>query len=163
MSPITTCPHCSTRLRVPDQITDKTLICPRCLADVDNPQPGIQVRAAALDTDVKRGLSTGSIVLLVLTGLCVIGIALSFVSLLALKGSEASVAPSIILVNLFGLLDILVVIAIVRGLIRWGFSGVRTPSVGKVLGVVFLSLGTVVAAIIFFFFTCFGLIVLSNF
>jgi hypothetical protein len=64
---------------------------------------------------------------------------------------------------LFGVLDVLISIAIIRGLIRWGISGVRSPSVGKVLGVVFLSLGTVVAAIIFFFFTCFGLLMLGNF
>jgi hypothetical protein len=166
MSQITTCPHCSTRLRVSDQITDKTMICPRCLADVDNSQQGFQVRAADIDTDVKRGLSDTSIVLLVLIGLCVLGIALVFFGLSSVKGQsvkpQASALPFVALIGLFGLLDVLISIAMVRGLIRWGISGVRTPTVGRVLGIVFLALGTVVAAIVFFFFTCFGLLVLSS-
>jgi hypothetical protein len=156
---MTTCPHCSTRLRVPDQITDKTLICPRCLADVANPKPGFQIRAMDLDTDVKRGLSVGTIVLLVLIGLCVLGITLSF---FGLRSGKGDLGVGLFFLFCFGALDALVSIAIIRGLIHWGISGVRTPSVGKVLGVVFLSLGTVVAAVIFFFFTCFGLLMLGN-
>ena len=68
MSRITTCPHCSTRLNVSEQNTDKTLICPHCLADVDNPWPGSQIRADDINTDVKRDMNVGCIVLPVLIG-----------------------------------------------------------------------------------------------
>lgn len=78
MSRITLCPHCSRRLQVSEQITNKTLICPHCLADVDNPRPGFQIPAADLHTDVKRDMSVVSTVLALLIGLCVLGIAIAF-------------------------------------------------------------------------------------
>jgi hypothetical protein len=158
MSRSTTCPHCSTRLRVSEQVTDKTLICPHCLADVDNPQSTFQIQAADIDTDVKRGLSLGSIILAVLIGLCVLGIIMAF---LALRTGKGDFGAGISLLFCFALLDALVGIAIVRGLIHWGISGVRSPSVGRVIGIVFLSLGTMVAAVIFFFFTCVFLMIQS--
>ncbi len=167
MSQIATCPHCSKRLRVSDQITDKTLICPHCLADVDNPRPGMQIRAPDLDTDVKRDVSVGSIVLAVLIGLCVLGIALAFFVGHHSQGKgEGGLGEGIfsllLLMNCFGALDILVSIAIIRWLIRRRISGVREPSVGRVVGIAFLSLGTVAAVVVFFFFTCVGLIMLNN-
>lgn len=157
MSRITTCPHCSTRLRVSEQITDKSLICPHCLANVDNPKSGFQIQAAGINTDVKRDVSKGSIVLLVLTGLCVLGIAIVLLSLHTASNADTSIILLFVLVSLFAALDVLVSIAIIRGFIRWGISGVRTPSVGRALGIAFLSLGTIVAVVIFFFFTCWGL------
>lgn len=155
MSHITTCPNCSTRLRVSEQITDKTMICPHCLADVDNPQPGFQIRAADIDTDVKRDVSLVSIALHVLIGLCVLGIAMAFFSP---RQGEQGLGRALWLAMLFVVLDILVGIAIIRVLVRWGVSGVRTPSAGRVLGITFLSLGTIVAVILFFFFTCMFLV-----
>ncbi|MHB1425266.1 MAG: hypothetical protein ACYC3I_19020 [Gemmataceae bacterium] len=152
MSRITTCSHCSTRLSVAEGITDKTLICPRCLADVDNARPGSQIRAADINTDVKRDLSAGSIVLLVLIGLSVLGIAMAF--FIPASNFESAMGKISFLMLCFFALDVLVSIAIVRGLIRWGTSGIRAPSVGRVFGIMFLSLGTIVAVIIFFFFTC---------
>jgi hypothetical protein len=157
MSQITACPHCSTRLRVSDQITDKTLICPRCLADVDNPQPGFQLRAADIATDVKRGLSVGSIVLAVLIGLCVFGIAVGFL-IPTPQEAYGVLVNALPLMFFFAALDVFVSIAIVRGLVRWSISGSRTPTVGKVLGITFLSLGTIVAVVIFFFGTCMALL-----
>ena len=160
MSHITTCPNCSTRLRVSEQITDKTLICPRCLADVDNPQPGFQIRFADIDTDVKRGLSVGTIVLAALIGLSIIGVTMSHLYLYGRFGKPSDPQGLAVILFMFSFfsLDVLVSIAIVRGLIRWGISGDRVPSVGRVLGIVFLSLGTVVAVVIFLFFTCLALI-----
>jgi hypothetical protein len=153
MNRITACPHCSTRLSVPEGITDKTLICPHCLADVDNPQQGFQIQAANINTDVKRYMSVSGIVLAALIGFCVFGIAIAF---FVPRGRHWAETPRIFLLLFsFAALDVLVSIAIIRGLVRWGISGVRTPSVGRVIGIVFLSLGSIVAVIIFFFFTCF--------
>jgi hypothetical protein len=160
MSRITTCPHCSTRIRVSEQITDRILICPHCLAEVDNAHPGFQIRAADLNTDVKRDTKVGSIVLAVLIGLCVCGIVLAFWSSRILKG-ETSIAALFYMVMLFAGLDVLVSVAIIRGLVRRRVSGIRAPSARKVLGIVFLSFGTVVAVVIFFFFTCLGLAIIG--
>jgi hypothetical protein len=153
MSRITTCPHCSTRIRVSEQITEKTLICPHCLADVDNARSGREIRAAEIDTDVKRDLSVGSIVLMVLIGFCVIGIAIAFFFSLGQSGA-ASIGPALALMFLFAVLEVLVSIAIIRGMVRWGISGVRSPSTARVIGITFLSLGTAAAVVIFFFYTC---------
>ncbi len=161
MSRITTCPHCSTRIIVPEGIMYKTLICPHCLAEVNNPWPGSQIRAADLDTDVRRDVNVGSIVLAVLIGLCVLGIALAFWSSRILKG-ETSIAALFCMAMLFAGLDVLVSVAIIRGLLRRRASGIRAPSSRKVLGIVFLSFGTVVAVVIFFFFTCLGLAIIAN-
>lgn len=167
MSQIATCPNCSRRLRVSEQITDKTLICPHCLADVDNPRPGTQIRAPELDTDVKRDVSVGSKIIAVLIGLCVLGIALAFFVGHHSQGKGESglgegIFSLLLLMNCFGALDILVSIAIIRRLIRRSTSGVPEPSVGRVIGIAVLSLGSVVAVVIFFFFTCVGLVMLSN-
>ena len=128
ISRITTCPHCSTRFNVSEQITDKTLICPHCLADVDNAGPGSPIRAADINTDVKRHLSAGSIVLAVLIGLCVLGIAIAFYVHRFRDGGEADIGHLFLIAEFFAALEILVSIAIIRGLIRWGISGVRTQS-----------------------------------
>lgn len=159
MNRITTCPHCSTSLRVSEQITDKALICPHCLADVDNPQPGFQIRAADINTDVKRDMRAGSIVLAVLIGLCVLGIVV-----VCTRAALRSTSPSIpntprpeSLVFYFAALDVLVSIAIIRRLVL-GISGVRAPSAGRALGIIFLSLGTIVAVTVFLFFTCLSLV-----
>lgn len=160
MSRITTCPHCSTRLSVSDGITDKTLICPRCLADVDNARPGSQIRADDINTNVKRDVSVGSIVLAVLIGLCVLGIVVTILA--PRSGGRHDFGPLIQLAYFFAALDAFVGIAILRGLLRWGTSGVQSPSVARVVGIAFLWIGTFVAVIIFFFFTCIFLCEHSN-
>ena len=136
MSQITTCPHCSKRLRVSEQITDKTLICPHCLADVDNPQPGFQIRAGDIDTDVKRDVSAVSLVLAVLIGLCVVGVAMA---LFVVPPGEEKVV-----LMMFSSAPICVLIPIT--IIRRGSA--------RTCGIVLLVLGTLMAAFIFFFFTC---------
>ncbi len=163
MSHIATCPHCSTRLRVADHIADRTLICPHCLAALDNPQPRTQVRATEIDTDVKRGLSAGSVVLALLIGLSIVGIVTTFSYLNEKPGiPEERYVTGFLVLFCFFALEVLVSIAVVRGLIRWGTSGARVPSVGKVIGITFLSLGTAAAIVIFFFVTCFGLLMLNQ-
>lgn len=156
MNHVTTCPHCSKRLRVPEQITDKTLICPHCLASVDNPRPAAPIRAPEIDTDVKRDVSVGTIVLAVLIGLCLLGIVIAFSRYRAGGGRRPTdpLSFALLMAFIFSVLDVLVSIAIVRGLVRWGTSGNRGASVGKILGITLLSLGSVVAAVIFLFFTC---------
>lgn len=157
MSHIITCPGCSAQFRVSEQIIDKTLICPRCLAEVDNPQPGFQIRASDINTDVKRDLSTISFVLTVLIGLCVLGIVIAFFLGLHArgmggeKGLGAGIFSLLAITTCFGVLDVLVSIAIIRALIRRGSSG-------RIVGIVFLSLGSIVAVVIFFGFACGGLV-----
>lgn len=157
MSRITTCPHCSTRLRVSEQITDKTLICPHCLQDMDHAWPGSQIRAADINTDVRRDLSKVSIVLAALVGICVVGIAIGFFVI-----DNAGGPPNFALLMFsFAALDVVVSIAIVRCLVRWGASGDRALSVASVFGILLLSLFAIVAVVVFFFFVC-GVMVVSK-
>jgi hypothetical protein len=149
MSRITTCPHCATRFHVEERITDKTLICPHCLGDMDNAGPGNQIRAADINTDVKRDLGVGGIILAVLIGLCALGIAIAFLT--PKMGDNKSGDTSILLLAYScAALAVLGSIAI----IRWGISSIRGPLVVKVFGIAFMVLGTIVAIFIFFFFAC---------
>jgi hypothetical protein len=138
MNRITTCSHCATRLRISEQITGKTLICPRCLADVDNPQPGLQIRAANINTEVTRDVKGGCLALAVLIGLCVCGIVM--------------VTRFAYLVWL-GVIPLLVLSAIIR--LAWkGTSGTALSTAQRAVSVLFIVLGTIVAIVIFFFFAC---------
>jgi len=129
---------------------------------MDNAQPGAQIQAPNINTDVKRDLSAGSIVLFVLTGLCVLGIAMALFAVRSSESHESGIQIFVSVALLFAVLDVTVSIAIIRGLVRWGIAGIRTPSVGRVSGIILLSLGTIVAVVIFFFFTCFFLAKHSN-
>lgn len=171
MSRLATCPRCSTRISVPEGITDKTLICLRCLAEVNNPWQGSQIRAADLNTDVKRDVNGGCIVLGVLMGFCVLGVATAIGN------------PQMHLNDQFALLFfsclafvVLVCIAIIHWLVGRGSPGAETPRVENVLnteerteqpatdaqipkiesvfGCILLVLGTIAAAIIFTFISC---------
>lgn len=136
ISRITTCPHCSTRLSLSERITDKTLICPHCLAEVDNAWPGSQIRTRDINTDVKRDVNVGCIALALLIGLCFLGIIMAFGNKdfggLFISGAA---------------LLVLVCMAIIRG------RRLRENSGGTV-GIVFLVLGTIVAIAIFGFLCC---------
>jgi hypothetical protein len=136
MSQITTCPHCSTRLHVSEGITDKTLICPHCLADVSNPWPGSQIRAADINTDVKRDVNVGCISLAVLMGLCFLGI------IMAIGNKD------------FGGLFISGAALLVLGSIAIIRRRDRRDNSGGTVGFVLLVLGTIVAIAIFGFFCC---------
>lgn len=139
MNQIVICPHCSRHLRVSEQITDKTLICPQCFAEVGNPQPGSRIRAPEINIDVKRDENVGCIVLAVLFGLCVLGIAMS-----------SSFGPLIFL----GVIGLLVIIAMFRSLLRGSAFSAQASAFEKALGILFLVLGTCVAVIIFGLFAC---------
>ncbi|MGH7174501.1 MAG: hypothetical protein ACRELG_29900 [Gemmataceae bacterium] len=139
ISRITTCPHCSTRLRLAERITDKSLICPHCLAEVDNAWPGSQIRADDIDTDVKRDVNVGSIVLAVLMGLCVLGISIT-----------SSFGPLIFLGAIAGL----VIIAFIRSIFRAGASSAPASIVEKAIRILFLVFGTIVAIVIFVIYAC---------
>lgn len=156
MSRVFACRHCSTSLNVPERFTDRTFLCPHCLGEVNNPWPGSSVQAPELDTDVKRDLSVGSWVLAILIGICVLGVLLT---LFAPRGSETyEIEKAIWLMCAFAVLDVLVSIALIRRIVRVGTAGVHSVSVGRVIGLVLLSLGTVVAVVAFFFATCFVMI-----
>ncbi|GEM_PF-6991651 len=138
MSRITTCPHCSMRVSVPEGITDKTLICPRCLADVDNPQPGFQIRAADINTDVKRDVNAGCIILAVLIGLCVCGIIM---------------ATRFAYLVWLGVIPVLVLSAIIH--LAWrGTSSSAASTTGRVVSVLFIVLGTIAGIVVFVFAAC---------
>jgi hypothetical protein len=151
MSRITTCPHCSSRLSLSERITDKTLICPHCLADLDNPWPGSQIRAADISTDVKRDVNVGSIVVAVLMGICLLGI---------IMPSENKEFSGLFISG--AALLVLVCFAIIRGRDRRDNSRRRdrrdnsggTAGFVFTVGIVFLVIGTLVAIAIFGFFCC---------
>lgn len=136
MNKFTTCSNCFTRIRVSEQITDKTLICPHCLANVENSWPGSQIRATDINTDVKRDVSVASIVLPVLIGLCVLGAAMA---LFVVPPGEAKAE---LLMFSFAPLCILIPITIIR------------RGISRTCGTVLIALGTIMACLIFFFFTC---------
>lgn len=139
MSHIVTCPRCSSQLRVSEQITDKTLICPRCLADMNNPWPTGQIRFADINTDVKREVNEGGIVLAVLIGLCVLGIVL--------------MPTRFAYLAYFGVIPVLVLSAIIR--LAWKrTSGTAVSTAQRVVSVLFIVCGTIVAIAIFVFFAC---------
>lgn len=138
MNRITTCPHCSQRLSVSEQITDKTLICPHCLADVENTRPGFPIRAPDINTDVKGDVKGGCIALAILVGLCVCGIAM---------------ASRLAYLVYLGVIPVLVLSAIIY--LAWkGTSGSTVSTAGRVISVLFIVLGSIVAFAIFVFFAC---------
>lgn len=138
MSRITTCPRCSSQLRVPEEIAWKTTICPYCLADVDNPHPGSQIQADDLNTDVKRDVKGSSIALAVLIGLCVCGILM---------------ATRLAYLVYLCVIPLLVLSAIIR--FAWKrTSDTGASTAGRVVSVLFIVLGTIVAIVIFVFVAC---------
>lgn len=151
MNRITRCPHCSARFDVSEGITEKTSICPHCRAEVGNVQLENQFLIADINTDVRHNWSVGCTVITALIGLCFFSIVLTFS--IPLDG-EGEIARAIFAAYLFVVLDVLVSIAIMYGLIRWGLSGVRNPPAGRYLGIALLLFGTIVAVCVFFYFTC---------
>jgi hypothetical protein len=137
-------------------VTERSSICPHCLGAIDNPVAGMAEKDYGINTDVRRDLSVGSIILGILIGLCVLGTIVAFAATPG-RGGYDKLGFALILMFIFAALDVLVSIACIRAIIRWGTSGVGHLSAGRVIGLTFLSLGTVVAVVIFFFVTCFGL------
>jgi hypothetical protein len=117
---------------------DKTLICPHCLANVDNPWPGRQIRTNDISTDVKSDVRGGCIALAVLIGLCVLGVAMASFGPFSVPAAIAA----------------LVIIAIIRSLVRWGTSGAPVSTAESVVRILFLVFGTIVAIVIFVYFAC---------
>jgi hypothetical protein len=143
MSQVTTCPHCHSRLRMPEGVTERTQICPHCLHSVENPLAGVQPATAGINTDVRRDLSAGTIVLAVLIGLCVIG-----ASGCVIGASVAEGMP-------YGLRGLFCSLMLVLSFFVVLLSGRRELSVARVIGLAFLlSIITVVAFVIFFWVTC---------
>lgn len=153
MSRITTCPRCCTRISVPEGITDKTLICLRCLAEVNNPWQGSQVRADDINTEVKRDVNVGCMVLAALIGFCVLGWVLAVSQ--GESGSTLAGFSCIALVALVG-------IASIYGLIRWRSSFVGSPFAQNMLGCAVLAVGTLVAIYIFVVISCWNYKVVSH-
>src|SRR5207245_1008065 len=118
MSRIITCLKCHTRLRVPDRVTEPTLLCPRCLGQVNNPVAGLKPSVLSLDTDVRRELNLGSIVLAVLIGACSLGVVLSLV-LSRSRSVGDQIGLALLLMLCFAALDVLVSIACIRAMFRW--------------------------------------------
>jgi hypothetical protein len=142
---------------VPEKCTDKTLICPQCLADVVNPYPGFQVRVADINTDVKRDLNVGNIVLLVLTGLCVLGLATAAFRF-RFYGQIDAVTT---FVGFSAALGLLLIIAIIRGMVRSISAGRIGPYVPIIAGTLTITLiimtfvlVTIVAGFVFFLAAC---------
>jgi hypothetical protein len=155
MSRDITCPFCATRLVVGDEATGR-ISCPRCLAVIEWPggaadRPG---RRSA-DREVHGDAGTTHVVLLVLTGLCVVGILLAYVS--ARSGSEGlAIFGMLVIAGLFAVLEVLVFVQL--GLRIWtrplGPSPDAAARFGKVLGVVALTIGLALAVVVFFFGAC---------
>ncbi|MGH7174500.1 MAG: hypothetical protein ACRELG_29895 [Gemmataceae bacterium] len=152
MSHIATCSHCSRRIQVPDWNIHKPLICPHCLAEVGNHQPGAQIQAPNINTDVKRDLNIGNIVLAVLIGFFVLGFLASIPSHNAKSETLGVVGGYFCLFSLAAVAVVLIIGGI--RLLRSGRSGARVPAIDQALGCVLLVLGTIASFVIFIFFAC---------
>ena len=110
---------------------------------MDNPQPGSRIQTPEINTDVNLDVNVGCIVLAVLMGLCVLGIAIP----IPIGTSTLPSDMQFLIVFYSGAaLFVLVCIAIARGMVRRGIFGV--------LGGILLVLGTIASVVIFFFFAC---------
>jgi hypothetical protein len=162
-----TCPHCMARFRNPNYgqsppVPEATAVTAPSSAIHDLPDRLTQlqrhesrVAVADMDTDVRRDLSMGNIVLGVLIGLCVLGTIVAFAA--TPRGGYGGLDLAFVLMFIFAALDVLVSIVCIRAFVRWGMAGVRVPSALSVIGLTFLSLVTIVAVVIVFFMTCWGL------
>jgi hypothetical protein len=98
-----------------------------------------------------------TIVLLVLIGLCILGIAATVVTTPQVGGARPEIERFLGLVLGFGILDLLVIGLALYLLWRWGLRGAAHVSVLRVLGLVALSLVTIAAVVIVSIATGFGL------
>jgi len=154
-----TCPTCQKRLRLSDQTAARTVICPNCLNEVENPAAGPDDRTPTMHRDIRWYARATSWILLVLIGLCGVGVALSIVQFSSAKGSEAGLESLLRIVGCIGLLCILVFLT--ANLLLWRFvtAGRAMDSARWILGLLALTLGTGFAAVVFLFTAC---MVLAN-
>lgn len=153
------CPHCQARLNVSETVRSRTFVCPHCLTEMDNPQTGAIVEAPNLLRDIRQDSRTTGGVLWILVGLCITGILFIFLFGLASQGNSAWVVPLMIG---FGVLDILVFMAISRPLWRSVLGGSEEVSVPRmafrVVGMLLLTVALGMAIVIFFFAVCLAMV-----
>jgi hypothetical protein len=152
------CPYCQAPLNVTDQPGARTLHCPHCLCDVEDPRIGPAGEAPNLLRDIRRGGRSlgwwiGWIVLGLGTVLCVAQSVYTWI--------EDAIAPSpnrvfIPLSYCPGFLGLDVIALIVFGLVlrRFFFTGDGPATSGQVLGYVLLTVGMTLAVGVFFFVVC---------
>jgi hypothetical protein len=169
MSQDVTCPFCGRRLSMQyvaaagnlsaHEPGGGELTCPQCLASFTPPGgvAGWSGRRSAA-REVHGDASATHIGLLVFTGLCVTGILLTY---LAGRSQREPILEMFSIAVLFAVLDVLVFVQL--GLRIWrrplGPSRDAAQHAGKILGVVFLTIGLAVAVVVFFFAVCFGVLV----
>jgi hypothetical protein len=166
MSTNVTCPECQTRLSVSENVTARTLVCPHCLTDIENPRAGPASVAPNFLRDVRRDSNMTSWILLVLIGLCVAGIAMIYAHGQGAFGNRPDSLWILPAMYGFGILDVLVFLAAVRPLWRVLLGGLENAStVGitvRIIGAIVLTVGLILAIVIFFFAVCLGLAISSK-
>lgn len=165
MSTIVTCPNCKTTLRVADDVSSRG-VCPQCFAALDNSGAAPVNRAPNLLRDVRRDSSMTSWILLVLIGLCVVGIAVIYAHGQGAFGNRPESLWILPAAYGFGILDVLVFLAAVRPLWRVLLGGIGNAStvgtIVRVIGVIVLTVGMILAIVNFFFVVCLGLAATSK-
>ncbi len=163
MSQITICPRCQGHLSVPEGITDRTLLCPRCLGSVDNSFRGVTEDYGGINTDVRREMNVGGIVLAVLIGLCLLGV-FAIAASPRPRGELTLVLQHTMfpLMYIFVALMVLFSIVWVRAIIRSARSKGGSISADRIAGVTCLSIIAVILTIaalaIVFVVTCNALV-----
>jgi len=174
------CPGCQLALGIPDGQPLTGLSCPRCLSPLSAiaatairqaatpvtgtppppPAPAWPNRLVSVDRQATADSQRGMGCFWALFGLCVLGIVFT-VAGSRQRSEEVAIFSLILTMPLFGVLDILVIILIVRWLRRKA-GGYPTHEPGemflKAVLVLFAFLGLSAATVVFFFFACLGLV-----
>jgi hypothetical protein len=155
-----TCPYCQAPLSVTEQPGARTLHCPHCLADIEDPRMGPAAEAPNVLRDIRRsGHSlrwwSGWLVLGLLAALCVAHIAYVKVEYMGQPSRDAALRPLAFCPGFLGL-DVLALVAIGIALRRWLLppGGVTAAGLTTTLKVALLTLLLSLAVAVFFFAVC---------
>jgi uncharacterized membrane protein len=149
-----TCPRCQRRLRLREDDADALLTCPRCLAYVPNPGHAGQGRSG-FDRDFRLDNRGGSVLMLVLAGLLVVG---GFGLAFAAPSLASAAIPNGTVVLVFAAMTIIPVV--LGSLLLYATGAYRSftkmgPVAGTVVLMITLGALVVVSAVIVLFAACF--------
>jgi hypothetical protein len=153
-----TCPYCQAPLNVTDQPGARTLHCPHCLCDVENPRMEPASEAPNLLRDIRRsGRSfrrwSGWLVIGFIAAQCVAQIVYAKINDTTAPSPNRAFISLSYCPGLLGL-DVLALIVIGRILRRFFFAEEGPVTSGQLLGYVLLTVGLTLAVSVFFFVVC---------
>jgi hypothetical protein len=158
------CPYCQTPLNVSEYVGERKYVCPHCMTYIDNPRFASAQEAPNVLQNVERERWRISLVAWLLFGLgIVLGIVLCVCQIAAANASNRDLPRYYTLDRGFALmpgfcgLDLLVIAAIAIPVWRYLTRGRPAMNLGRLLGLVALTIGLAGAVVVFFFAVCDGL------